>query len=64
MFKGSIVAIITPFKKGKLDEEKYISLVHYHLKNGTSGIVPAGTTGESPTLNQEEHKRVIELCVK
>ena len=53
MFKGSIVAIITPFKNGKLDEEKYISLIHYHLKNGTSGIVPAGTTGESPTLNHE-----------
>ena len=63
MFKGSIVAIITPFKNGKLDEETYISLIHYHLKNGTSGIVPAGTTGESPTLNHEEHKRVIELCV-
>jgi 4-hydroxy-tetrahydrodipicolinate synthase len=63
MFKGSIVAIITPFKNGKLDEDTYISLIHYHLKNGTSGIVPAGTTGESPTLNNEEHKRVIELCV-
>ena len=64
MFKGSIVAIITPFKNGKLDEDVYISLIHYHLKNGTSGIVPAGTTGESPTLNHEEHKRVIELCVR
>ena len=64
MFKGSIVAIITPFKNGKLDEDTYISLIHYHLKNNTSGIVPAGTTGESPTLNHEEHKRVIELCVK
>ena len=64
MFKGSIVAIITPFKNGKLDEETYVSLIHYHLKNGTSGIVPAGTTGESPTLNHEEHKRVIELCVR
>ena len=64
MFKGSIVAIITPFKNGKLDEDTYISLIHYHLKNGTSGIVPAGTTGESPTLNLEEHKRVIELCVR
>ena len=63
MFKGSIVAIITPFKNGKLDEDTYISLIHYHLKNGTSGIVPAGTTGESPTLNHEEHMRVIELCV-
>jgi len=63
MFKGSIVAIITPFKNAKLDEDNYISLIHYHLKNGTSGIVPAGTTGESPTLNHEEHMRVIELCV-
>ena len=63
MFKGSIVAIITPFKKGKLDEDCYVSLIHYHLNNGTSGIVPAGTTGESPTLNHDEHKRVIELCV-
>ena len=63
MFKGSIVAIITPFKKGKLDEDCYVSLIHHHLNNGTSGIVPAGTTGESPTLNNDEHKRVIELCV-
>ena len=63
MFKGSIVAIITPFKKGKLDEDCYVSLIHHHLNNGTSGIVPAGTTGESPTLNYDEHKRVIELCV-
>jgi 4-hydroxy-tetrahydrodipicolinate synthase len=64
MFKGSIVALITPFKNNELDEESYISLIHYHLKNGTSGLVPAGTTGESPTLNHKEHKRVIELCVK
>ena len=64
MFKGSIVALITPFKNNKLDEDCYISLIHYHLKNDTSGLVPAGTTGESPTLNHDEHKRVIELCVK
>jgi 4-hydroxy-tetrahydrodipicolinate synthase len=64
MFKGSIVALITPFKNNKLDEDSYISLIHHHLKNGTSGLVPAGTTGESPTLNHEEHERVIELCVK
>ena len=64
MFKGSIVALITPFKNNKLDEECYISLVHHHIKNGTSGLVPAGTTGESPTLNHDEHERVIELCVK
>ena len=64
MFKGSIVALITPFKNNKLDEDCYISLIHCHLKNGTSGLVPAGTTGESPTLNHKEHERVIELCVK
>ena len=64
MFKGSIVALITPFKNNKLDEDSYISLIHYHLKNGTSGLVPAGTTGESPTLSHIEHEKVIELCVK
>tara|TARA_B100001123_G_scaffold33951_1_gene35263 strand:+ start:2315 stop:3199 length:885 start_codon:yes stop_codon:yes gene_type:complete len=64
MFKGSIVALITPFKNNKLDEDCYISLIHHHLKNGSSGLVPAGTTGESPTLSHEEHERVIELCVK
>ena len=64
MFKGSIVALITPFKNNKLDEDCYISLIHYHLKNGTSGLVPAGTTGASPTLTHKEHERVIELCVK
>jgi len=64
MFKGSIVALITPFKNNKLDEDTYISLIHYHLKNGTSGLVPAGTTGESPTLSHTEHEKVIELCVK
>jgi len=47
MFKGSIVALITPFKNNKLDEDCYISLIHHHLKSGTSGLVPAGTTGES-----------------
>jgi len=64
MFKGSIVALITPFKSGKLDEENYISLINFHLNNGTCGIVPAGTTGESPTLSHKEHQRVIELSVK
>jgi 4-hydroxy-tetrahydrodipicolinate synthase len=63
MFKGSIVALISPFKNNKLDEDSYISLIHYHLKNGTAGLVPAGTTGESPTLSHKEHERVIELCV-
>ena len=63
MFKGSIVALVTPFKNNKLDEDCYISLIHHHLKNGTAGLVPSGTTGESPTLNHKEHQRVIELCV-
>ena len=64
MFKGSNVALITPFKNNKLDEEAYISLIHFHLKNGTSGLVPAGTTGESPTLNHDEHQKVIEICIR
>ena len=63
MFKGSIVALITPFKNNKLDEGTYISLIHHHIKSGTSGIVPAGTTGESPTLSHNEHEKVIKLCV-
>ena len=64
MFKGSNVALITPFKNDKLDDETYIKLIHFHIKNGTNGLVPAGTTGESPTLSHDEHERVIELCVK
>ena len=64
MFKGSNVALVTPFKNDKLDDEAYIKLIHFHIKNGTNGLVPAGTTGESPTLNHDEHERVIELCVK
>ncbi len=64
MFKGSNVALITPFKNDKLDDETYIKLIHFHINNGTNGLVPAGTTGESPTLSHNEHERVIELCVK
>ena len=64
MFKGSNVALVTPFKNDKLDEEAYINLIHFHIQNGTNGLVPAGTTGESPTLSHDEHERVIELCVK
>ena len=64
MFKGSNVALVTPFKNNKLDDETYIKLIHFHIKNGTNGLVPAGTTGESPTLSHDEHERVIELCVK
>ena len=64
MFKGSNVALITPFKNNKLDEESYIKLIHFHMENGTNGLVPAGTTGESPTLNHNEHQRVIDLCIR
>lgn len=64
MFKGSIVAIVTPFKNGKVDEKKLEDLVEFHVQNGTSGIVPCGTTGESATLSIEEHERVIEITVK
>ena len=64
MFKGSNVALITPFKNDKLDDGTYIKLIHFHITNGTNGLVPAGTTGESPTLSHIEHERVIELCVK
>jgi 4-hydroxy-tetrahydrodipicolinate synthase len=64
MFKGSNVALVTPFKNNKLDEDTYIKLIHFHIKNGTNGLVPAGTTGESPTLSHYEHEKVIELCVK
>jgi len=64
MFKGSNVALITPFKDNILDEENYIKLINFHIKNGTNGLVPAGTTGESPTLNHDEHQKIIEICIK
>ena len=64
MFKGSNVALVTPFKNNNLDEDSYIKLIHFHIKNGTAGLVPAGTTGESPTLSHDEHQKVIDLCVK
>ncbi len=64
MFKGSIVALITPFKNNVMDQDRYASIIQHHIANGTKGVVPAGTTGESPTLNHEEHKKVIEIAVK
>ena len=64
MFKGSNVALITPFINNKLDVEAYIKLINFQISNGTNGLVPAGTTGESPTLSHEEHQKVIELCIK
>ena len=59
MFKGSIVAIVTPFKEGRVDEDSFRDLIEFQIENGTSGIVPCGTTGESATLTVEEHGRVI-----
>lgn len=64
MFKGSMVAIVTPFKNGKLDEEELRELVEFHIKNKTKALVPCGTTGESATLSLAEHERVIELVVE
>ena len=64
MFKGSNVALVTPFKDNKLDVDAYIKIIHFHMNNGTNGLVPAGTTGESPTLSHDEHQKVIELCIK
>lgn len=65
MFKGSIVALVTPFKKdGSVDEACLRKLVEFHIKNGTDGLVPCGTTGESATLNYEEHERVIDICIE
>ena len=63
MFKGSFTALITPFRNGALDEEAFRRIVEWQISEGTHGLVPAGTTGESPTLNYDEHKRVIELAV-
>jgi 4-hydroxy-tetrahydrodipicolinate synthase len=63
MFKGTYTAIVTPFKKGQVDEEALIQLVLWQIKQGVDGIVPVGTTGESPTLSYKEHARVIEVVV-
>ena len=64
MFKGSIVAIVTPFRNGKVDEKALGNLIEWHIKQGTHGIVPCGTTGESATLDYEEHHRVIKFTVE
>ncbi len=64
MFKGSMVAIVTPFKNGKIDEKAFEHLIEWHIKEGTHGIVPCGTTGEASTLDYEEHYKVIEIAVK
>ena len=64
MFKGSIVALVTPFSNGKVDEARLRDLVDYHVKNGTDAVSPCGTTGESPTLSHEEHKKVIQIVIE
>lgn len=64
LFKGSMVALVTPFKSGRVDEKALRDLIEFHIKSGTSAIVPCGTTGESPTLAYDEHDRVIELAVQ
>lgn len=64
MFSGSWVAVATPFLNGEIDEEALVSLVNWHVEQGTDGIVAVGTTGESPTLSNEEHMRVVEICVR
>lgn len=63
-FQGSLVAMVTPFRSGKIDEAKVRELVEFHVRNGTDALVPCGTTGESPTLTHDEHKRLVELIVE
>jgi 4-hydroxy-tetrahydrodipicolinate synthase len=63
MFAGSLVALITPFKNGSVDEKGFEKFIGWQIKEGTDGLVPCGTTGESPTLSMDEHKRVIDICI-
>jgi 4-hydroxy-tetrahydrodipicolinate synthase len=64
MFSGSICALITPFNDGNVDENAFGNLIDWQIAEGTNGLVPMGTTGESPTLSHDEHKRVVELCIE
>jgi 4-hydroxy-tetrahydrodipicolinate synthase len=64
MFKGSFTALITPFKAGLVDETAYERIIEWQIAQGTHGLVPVGTTGESPTLSHDEHKRVVEICIE
>jgi 4-hydroxy-tetrahydrodipicolinate synthase len=64
MFSGSIPALITPFRNGDVDEDAFVRLVEWQIKEGSNGLVPCGTTGESATLSHDEHRRVVALCVK
>ncbi len=62
-FRGSFTALVTPFKNGSLDEAAFRALVNWQIAEGTNGLVPVGTTGESPTVSHDEHKRVVEWCI-
>jgi 4-hydroxy-tetrahydrodipicolinate synthase len=64
MFKGSFAALITPFNNNRLDKEAFVRLIHHQIDNGTHGLVPGGTTGESPTLSHKEHREIINICVR
>ena len=64
MFFGSIPALITPFKKGEVDYDSFQKIIEWSIEQGSHGFVPCGTTGESPTLSHEEHKNVVEACIK
>ena len=64
MYKGSITALLTPFSNGGIDEKAYQAFVGWQIDEGSHGLVPCGTTGESPTLSHEEHERVIDLCIE
>ena len=63
-FQGSFVAMVTPFRNGKVDEAKLRELVEFHITHGTDGLIPCGTTGESPSLSHDEHRRVVELVIE
>ena len=63
-FRGSFTALVTPFKNGGLDEKAFRDLVEWQIAEGTQGLVPVGTTGESPTLSHDEHHKVVEWCVE
>ncbi|MDC3024052.1 4-hydroxy-tetrahydrodipicolinate synthase [Alphaproteobacteria bacterium] len=63
-YQGSYCALITPFKNGNVDKDSFKNIIKWHIKNGTKGIIPCGTTGESPTLSHEEHKLVVELAIE
>src|SRR6202012_4349221 len=63
-FRGSFTALVTPFRDGALDEKGFRELIGWQIAEGSHGLVPVGTTGESPTLSHEEHKRVVELCIE